>query len=280
MNDVSDWHFKDEITEPHDGFKKWMKENLERIGEARQRGTLPYWIKDNPKYFGRADARHAARTADEIRRIQDLADLHTYGQGYVDNVHEIEKALNMKRGKRMNHEDANTGNVNPNFGKTGYGNNCSTCSVVYILRRMGFNVEALPNTSKNPLVVALSKGSTTWEKWNNGLTAYNSTLDWMNAKGYNLMNKKQYMKFIDEKTKEPGIYEFNVGYKKGGGHSTLLRRNSDGTIERIEQQVIGSWTTLDNLLNNLSGRPHKIRGIMRVDNALFNTAYSAIVKVK
>ena len=102
----------------------------------------------------------------------------------------------------------------------------------------------------------------------------------MNAKRYNLMNKKRYMEFIDEKTKEPGIYEFNVGYKKGGGHSTLLRRNSDGTIERIEQQVIGSWTTLDNLLNNLSGRPHKIRGIMRVDNALFNTAYSAIVKVK
>ena len=50
--DVSDWHFNDEITEPHDGFKKWIGENQERIGEARQRGTLPYWIKDNPKYVG------------------------------------------------------------------------------------------------------------------------------------------------------------------------------------------------------------------------------------
>lgn len=102
----------------------------------------------------------------------------------------------------------------------------------------------------------------------------------MNAKGYLLMDKKRYIEFLDEMAKDPGIYEFNVGYKSGGGHSTLLRRNNDGTIERIEQQVIGSWTTLDNLLNNLSGMPHKIRGIMRVDNALFNTAYSAIVKVK
>ena len=54
--DVSDWHFKGEITEPHKGFQKWIGENQERIGEARQRGTLPYWIKDNPKYVGAKQA--------------------------------------------------------------------------------------------------------------------------------------------------------------------------------------------------------------------------------
>ena len=54
--DVSDWHFNDEITEPHKGFQKWIGENQERIGEARQRGTLPYWIKDNPKYVGAKQA--------------------------------------------------------------------------------------------------------------------------------------------------------------------------------------------------------------------------------
>ena len=32
--DVSDWHFNDEITEPHDGFKKWIGENQERIDKA------------------------------------------------------------------------------------------------------------------------------------------------------------------------------------------------------------------------------------------------------
>jgi hypothetical protein len=51
--DVSDWHFKGEITEPHEGFKKWIGENQERIGEARQRGTLPYWIKDNETYLAK-----------------------------------------------------------------------------------------------------------------------------------------------------------------------------------------------------------------------------------
>ena len=49
--DVSDRHFNDEITEPHDGLKKWIGENQERIENAK---SLPYWIKDNPKYVGGA----------------------------------------------------------------------------------------------------------------------------------------------------------------------------------------------------------------------------------
>lgn len=45
--DVSGWHFKGEITEPHEGFRKWVKENEERIENAQ---SLPYWMRDNGKY--------------------------------------------------------------------------------------------------------------------------------------------------------------------------------------------------------------------------------------
>ena len=47
--DVSDFHFKGEIGEPHEGFRKWMSENEERIEGAR---SLPYWMRDNGKYVG------------------------------------------------------------------------------------------------------------------------------------------------------------------------------------------------------------------------------------
>ena len=47
--DVSVFHFKGEITEPHEGFRKWMSENQERIEGAR---SLPYWMRDNGKYVG------------------------------------------------------------------------------------------------------------------------------------------------------------------------------------------------------------------------------------
>ena len=52
--DVEGWKFDGEITEPHSGFKKWMNDNADRVERARERGTLPYWVKDNEKYVGAA----------------------------------------------------------------------------------------------------------------------------------------------------------------------------------------------------------------------------------
>ena len=68
--DVEGWKFEGEIAEPHAGFQKWIGENQERIGEARQRGTLPYWIKDNPKYVG---VKQAAQT-EPVKDIHDQRD--------------------------------------------------------------------------------------------------------------------------------------------------------------------------------------------------------------
>ena len=68
--DVEGWKFEGEIAEPHAGFQKWIEENQERIGEARQRGTLPYWIKDNPKYVG---VKQAAQT-EPVKDIHDQRD--------------------------------------------------------------------------------------------------------------------------------------------------------------------------------------------------------------
>ena len=45
--DVSDWHFNDEITEPHKGFQKWIDNNRER---AKGWSSMPYFIRDNPQY--------------------------------------------------------------------------------------------------------------------------------------------------------------------------------------------------------------------------------------
>lgn len=50
--DVEGWKFEGEIAEPHAGFQKWMNDNSDRVEKARGRGTLPYWVKDNPQYVG------------------------------------------------------------------------------------------------------------------------------------------------------------------------------------------------------------------------------------
>lgn len=282
------------------------RRGLMQLWDARMKGWLNMEIDlddiDNDIELGDLDIanariqtllksveRHENRTSDDIRRIQDLADERRYGNAYVENVHKIENALGIKRGKRMTHEQANTGRVNPNYGQKGFGDNCSTCSATYILRTMGLNVEAKANIVANPKVQALSQGMETWRKWENGEAAHISMKSWMDAKGYSRMTAARYTDFIKETVTEEGIYEFNVGYKGHGGHSTLIRRLKDGTIELIEQQTT-SRKTLAQLLNELTATPHQIkykgkvypsevRGIMRVDTARFNWLYADIVKI-
>lgn len=67
--DVSDFHFKGEITEPHEGFRKWMSENEERISKAR---SLPYWVRDNGRYVGAAT--RSQHTEQGVRDIHDQRD--------------------------------------------------------------------------------------------------------------------------------------------------------------------------------------------------------------
>lgn len=274
----------------------YARRGLMQLWDARMEGWLNMDIKlddiDNDIELGDFDRanvriqtllksveRHRNRTPDDIRRIQDLWDERVYGKDYVDNVHIIEREIGIKRGKRMTHEQANTLRVNPHWSiGSGYDTNCSTCSATYVLRTMGFNLEAKANTLSNTAVHQLSYGMATWRKWKNGETMYQNTTDWMATMGYRRMTATRYMEFIDAFTRTPGIYEFNVGYKGGGGHSTLLRRLKDGTLERIEEQCRVSETLFE-FLQKLTTNPGSVRGIMRVDNAQFNALYSDIFVV-
>ncbi len=65
--DVSDFHFKGEIGEPHKGFQKWLSDNEERISKAR---SLPYWMRDNGKYVG---VKHAAQ-AESVKDNNDIGE--------------------------------------------------------------------------------------------------------------------------------------------------------------------------------------------------------------
>lgn len=69
--DVSDWHFNDEITEPHEGFGKWMEENRERISNAK---SLPYFLKDNAKYI--ESEKHGYSEKRRLRLCRGTHDLH------------------------------------------------------------------------------------------------------------------------------------------------------------------------------------------------------------
>lgn len=78
---------------------------------------------------------------------------------------DIEKVLGTTKGKPMSVDDADKQHANPNYGKSrAYGINCQTCTPAYVLRLLGFDLKAKPNTSGSKLDY-LSRGFNAWEVW-------------------------------------------------------------------------------------------------------------------
>lgn len=265
-------------TEAHAGAKKAVDRLLKRLEEM---------MKEMPDHF----------TPDEKSAIAR------------DNL-EIEKALGITKGKPMTVEDADKQSANPNYVpeyildpkgiyKDKYGNtyrlnkeydrtkhrpfgiNCQTCAPAYSLRLRGFNVTAKANT-KGSKLEHLSQGYNCWKVWRNldGTPAkHTSTNDWMIGKKYKKMTPKRYLEFFDEVCKDEGVYELSIGWKKGGGHATILQRFKDGSQKYIEPQADNSkgsgyeFKDIKYLAENGAANNHGCRGIMRIDNKSFNTDF-------
>lgn len=90
--DVSGFKFSGQTKEVPQGFKDWVDKNAERIRGAEERGKLPYFLRDNGKFFKHdkeglliiaprkktpleiAAERHAMRTSEQAKAMQDRWD--------------------------------------------------------------------------------------------------------------------------------------------------------------------------------------------------------------
>ncbi len=201
------------------------------------------------------------------------------------NNYELEKALGITIGKPMSVEEADKQHANPNYGKNrAYSINCQTCTPAYVLRTMGLNVSAKPNTPGSKLEY-LSKGYNTWEVWKNadGTAAKHTGVnDWLDSKKYKKMTEKRWLEFFNETCKDTGIYGLSIGWTRGGGHMTVLQRFPNGELRYIEPQCDNSEGSghesfnLNHLARNGASTQHGCRGIMRIDNKLFNLDFIEI----
>lgn len=222
-----------------------------------------------------------------------------FSKEQITNCRELEKKLGILKGRPMNWERADQQNANPNYlggVKNGYQDNCATCSPTYMLRLWGFNVTA--RNSMNPAVDYLSHGVHTWEKWLNkdgSKATWVKLSEWKDAKKYKEMTALRYKEFINETCREEGVYEMCIGWSntKGDGHSTIIQRFKDGSLKRVDAQVYyKKYFNMDEKKAFLSlcqgGQSHAAgirgyiwegRGIMRIDDKLFNLKHSAIFEV-
>lgn len=219
-----------------------------------------------------------------------------FSKEQITNCRELEKRLGILKGRPMDWERADQQNANPNYlpgVKNGYQNNCSTCSPTYMLRLWGFNVTA--GNKANSAVDYLSHGVQSWEKWLNkdgSKAEWVKLSEWKAAKKYQEMTTLRYKEFINEVCQEEGVYEMSIGWSntKGDGHSTIIQRFKDGSLKRVDAQVYyKKYFNIDEekalLLLCQKGQSHAAgikgyiwegRGIMRIDDKLFNPKHTAI----
>lgn len=232
-----------------------------------------------------ADEEITKRRIEEM--VAELPDSLTDEEKVAIATHNIklEQAMKITKGKPMTVEEADKQNANPGYGKgREYSINCQTCAPAYALRCSGFKLTAKPNTPGSKLDY-LSRGTNMYEAWKNidGTPAQHTSIQqWLEKKGYQKMTPKRYLEFFDENCKEVGIYELSIGWKRGGGHATILQRFPDGELRYIEPQVDNSkgsgreYANVEYLAKNGSVNPHFCRGVMRIDNKLFNPDYVGI----
>ena len=256
--------------------------------------TLELFPPKHPYFKAPADAKKVVEQLSEEQKreqriatmVKELPDHLTEAEKKAIAAHnlEIEKAIGITKGKPMSVDEADKQAANPNYGKSrAFGINCQTCAPAYVLRLLGFNVTAKANTPGSlSEYLSRQRSFEAWTHADGSKPTPSLTYDWMIGKGYKQMTAKRYAEFFNECCKETGVYILTIGWKGGGGHATILQRFADGSISYIEPQVYNnnsSRRSIDELCNYGAVKPIRTRGVLRVDNLLFNTKFASIFEV-
>lgn len=235
----------------------------------------------------------------------------------IANMRDIEKSLGIKKGRPMTYDEADRQSANPlhvneyiadakskwilsgtnirvsknplydKAKHEPYGINCQTCAPAYALREWGFNVYAKGNTQKRgDLSYYLSKGDNwleTWTEKDGSPVSITSFKDYLRAHpSWKHMTQQRYLQYFDDVCKEEGTYEVGLGWEPRGGHCTIVKRFSDGSLKYIEPQEDNSDGSgfeekdIKYLCANMRKDPILKDGAIKVSDKLLNMKYVSI----
>lgn len=120
----------------------------------------------------------------------------------------------------MNFTQADNGTCNPYYNKVeGYDDNCQTCVAVYIARRLGYNVRALPNFNNDD--IRHLAGNTN--------RAYLDSDGWHPESDFETTKKQS--EFLEKTLKNGEIYSVSVRWKDDDdGHIVVAEKDSQGKL--------------------------------------------------
>ena len=240
-----------------------------------------------------------------------------FSKEQIANMRDIEKSLGIKKGRPMTYEEADRQSANPRHVNEyiadassrikirgtnihvrknplydaakheQYGINCQTCAPAYALREWGFNIYAKGNTKAlGDLSNYLSKGNNwleTWTEKDGSAVNITSFKDYLKAHpSWKHMTQQRYLQYFDDVCKEGGTYEVGLSWEPRGGHCTIVKRFSDGSIKYIEPQEDNSEGSgfeemdIKYLCANMRKDPILKDGAIKVSDKLLNIKYVSI----
>lgn len=241
----------------------------------------------------------------------------SFSKEQIANMKDIEKSLGIKKGRPMTYEEADRQSANPRHVNEyiadassrikirgtnihvrknplydaakheQYGINCQTCAPAYALREWGFNIYAKGNTKAfGDLSNYLSKGNNwleTWTEKDGSAVSITSFKDYLKAHpSWKHMTQQRYLQYFDDVCKEEGTYEVGLSWEPRGGHCTIVKRFSDGSIKYIEPQEDNSEGSgfeekdIKYLCANMRKDPILKDGAIKVSDKLLNIKYVSI----
>jgi hypothetical protein len=279
---LDEWKPENEVKKVPDAFTEWVSDNADRIEQAKQRGTLPYFLKDNKEYV--EAAREAPTTkvkteeekADIRRRWEERNAIMRPFENEALNNKSVELKLDIKQGEAMTFEAANELRGNPNYAQGNeYKVNCQSCVVANELRRRGFDVAAQPNFKIiDSVPYKLSRDTNlAWIDPNTGKIPQKQFINGKyisNTVQIKTKTPKMMVEELDKITKDAGRYHIDFVWKEQppSGHIITLERLENGEFHLYDPQN-GKRNEIKEYLKDIR-IGHGIN-VLRIDNLLINT---------
>jgi len=198
------------------------------------RCTLVYVYPDYPSEMQRRDNETGEIVGDMTYREWEAM---KRGEDEQPEAEKSEPTIaGVERGKPMNHDDADSGNVNPNFGTDpAYGINCQSCVVTYEARRRGYDIEVVPNNAQHPMCDKLARDTRLAYRNKDGTqadyTIGNASWTWKGSWEGETPTAKRFEKMLNDRLDESGRY--TVQFKWQGfnaAHIVTLTKDSSGPV--------------------------------------------------
>lgn len=147
------------------------------------------------------------------------------------------------KGKRMTFDEADNGNVNPNFYQShGYQINCQSCVVTMEARLRGYDVEVLPRTKGSMLEKLSYNTSLAWKNKDGSMAEYLIGSDkefWKRHSSRDYLNPKKLETLLKEKLVPEGRYNIGFAWKgrSRSGHIIDIDISEDNVLHIYDPQV-------------------------------------------